>query len=407
MLGNSIFSNMGLGIDLGDDGVTLNNSLGHSGPNNYQNFPVLTSVTTGPSGTTIVGSLSSSANTTYTIQFFANAVADPSGYGEGKTYLGQTSVTTNGSGNASFSAVVKAAPNGQSIFSATATDSAGNTSEFSKDLQVQAGTTVAKKDTTTQGNWQGVYGTQGYDIVSGAASLPAYATVTPAGASTYTWTTTSSDPRALQTPGSSNRIAACWYAATSFTIDVNLTDGQTHDIALYLLDWDNAGAASRSRSRVPPPARSWIRDRLQFLKRRLSPVERLRKRDHHGHTARRSQRDRQRAVLRSVRAVDSGERELSSVRTLPRKATGRASTALRATTSSAARPAFPPSPPSRPPARQTTPGRPHHPTLAPSRPRQQQPRRRLLVCRHQLHDRRQSHRRSSARHRPLRARLGQ
>ena len=40
---NSIFSNTALGIDLGGDGVTLNNSVPHSGPNDYQNFPVITS----------------------------------------------------------------------------------------------------------------------------------------------------------------------------------------------------------------------------------------------------------------------------------------------------------------------------------------------------------------------------
>ncbi len=40
---NSIFSSTGLGIDLGGDGVTLNNSVGHTGPNDYQNFPVITS----------------------------------------------------------------------------------------------------------------------------------------------------------------------------------------------------------------------------------------------------------------------------------------------------------------------------------------------------------------------------
>src|SRR5262249_29649017 len=43
--GNSIHDNGGLGIDLGLNGVTLNDSAGHVGPNNYQNFPVLTSVT--------------------------------------------------------------------------------------------------------------------------------------------------------------------------------------------------------------------------------------------------------------------------------------------------------------------------------------------------------------------------
>ncbi len=98
---------------------------------------------------------------------------------------------------------------------------------------------------TTEGNWHYVYGTQGYDIVSGAVSLPSYATVTPAGAATWNWTTTSSDPRALQTPGSSNRVAAVWYASTSFTIAVNLTDGQAHNIALYALDYDNLGRSEQ------------------------------------------------------------------------------------------------------------------------------------------------------------------
>ena len=96
-------------------------------------------------------------------------------------------------------------------------------------------------DAATQGSWIGTYGAQGYDIVSGPTSLPANDTVTPSGQSTYTWTTTSSDPRALQVPGSSNRVAAVWYSATSFTVDVNLGDGQAHDLELYFLDWDNKG----------------------------------------------------------------------------------------------------------------------------------------------------------------------
>ena len=248
VLGNSIFSNTGLGIDLGDNtGVTLNNSLGHSGPNNYQNFPVLTSVTAGTGSTTIAGSLSSTANTNYTIQFFANAAADPSGYGEGQTYLGQTSVTTNGSGNASFSAIVNVAPNGQAIFSATATDPAGNTSEFSKDISVQSSGSAIflKQDATTKGSWSGTYGAQGYDIVSGPTSLPSGDTVTPSRQLTYTYTTTSSDPRALQVPGSSNRVAAVWYSATNFTVDVNLADGQTHNLELYFDDWDKLGRAEQ------------------------------------------------------------------------------------------------------------------------------------------------------------------
>ena len=42
------------------------------------------------------------SNATYRLEFFSNASCDASGNGEGKTYLGTKNVTTNGSGNASF-----------------------------------------------------------------------------------------------------------------------------------------------------------------------------------------------------------------------------------------------------------------------------------------------------------------
>ncbi|MDH4194564.1 MAG: DUF4347 domain-containing protein, partial [Nitrospirota bacterium] len=104
ILGNSIYNNGLTGIDLGDNGVTANDAGdGDTGANNLQNFPVLTSANSNTSGTTIVGSLNSNANTTYRIEFFANrpSVADASN-GEGERYLGFATVTTNGSGNATI-----------------------------------------------------------------------------------------------------------------------------------------------------------------------------------------------------------------------------------------------------------------------------------------------------------------
>ncbi|MDQ3650902.1 MAG: hypothetical protein M3458_11645, partial [Acidobacteriota bacterium] len=59
----------------------------------------------------------------------------------------------------------------------------------------------------------------------------------------WTWTASTGDARALQKAAVNDRIAATWYSSTSFTIDVNLTDGRTHQIALYCLDWDNGGRA--------------------------------------------------------------------------------------------------------------------------------------------------------------------
>ena len=129
--GNSIHDNGGLGIDLGGDGVTLNDSTGHVGPNNYQNFPVVTSTTFGGGVTQVIGHLDSTPNTTFTLDFYASTLRDPSGYGEGQTYLGSTTVTTDGSGHASFTAMVAATPAGQQFLSITATDPGRNTSEFS------------------------------------------------------------------------------------------------------------------------------------------------------------------------------------------------------------------------------------------------------------------------------------
>ena len=70
---NSIYSNGGLGIDLGSDGATPNDTGdGDTGPNNFQNFPVLESVSFSTGSVTINGSLNSEASKSYTIQFFAS-----------------------------------------------------------------------------------------------------------------------------------------------------------------------------------------------------------------------------------------------------------------------------------------------------------------------------------------------
>jgi hypothetical protein len=140
--GNSIHDNGGLGIDLGNDGVTLNDSSGHAGPNLFQDFPLLSSAAAYGSTTVITGSLTSAPNSSYTVELFSNPAADPSGYGQGQTFLVPTNVMTDPSGLASFSVTVQVpVPIGQTI-TATATDAAGNTSEFSADTTVLAGTTT-------------------------------------------------------------------------------------------------------------------------------------------------------------------------------------------------------------------------------------------------------------------------
>ena len=144
ILSNSIYANGALGIDLGADGVTPNHVGGLiPGPNGFENYPVLTAAVSLGGTTKIKGTLNAAASTTLTIQFFANATADPSGHGQGQTYLGSIAVTTNSSGNATFTATFSVAvPTGQSV-SATATDPGGNTSEFAQDVTVTSGSSPA------------------------------------------------------------------------------------------------------------------------------------------------------------------------------------------------------------------------------------------------------------------------
>ncbi len=92
-------------------------------------------------------------------------------------------------------------------------------------------------DTTTQGNWQSIYGSDGYNLSQGAESLPPYVQLSLAGNNDCSWSPSTNDRRALQKP--SDRLSACWYSSGSFTIDLNLAAGQTHQVSLYLLDWDS------------------------------------------------------------------------------------------------------------------------------------------------------------------------
>lgn len=137
--GNSIYSNAGLGIDLKDDGVTANDPCDTDfGPNNIQNFPVLTKAVVVGSSTRVIGTLNSQASTTYQLDFYSSDACDPSGHGEGQTYLGAATVPTDASCNASFDVTLPVAANPQGRVTATATNPGGSTSEFSACLPLSA-----------------------------------------------------------------------------------------------------------------------------------------------------------------------------------------------------------------------------------------------------------------------------
>jgi hypothetical protein len=250
ILTNAIISNSGLGVDLGNNGVTLNDSGdGDTGSNNLQNYPVLTLASPSSGGTIVQGTFNSTLSATFRLEFFANQTADPSGYGEGQTYLGATSVTTDATGNASFTVTLPVTVPVGNFISSTATDPAGNTSEFSQDRVVSAAASGSASfvttDTTTQGTWKGTYGSDGFNVIADSASYPAYATVTPSGQATYAWAASTTDVRALQKATAADRIAGIWYSATSFTVDLNFNDSNTHRVSAYFLDWDTTNRSER------------------------------------------------------------------------------------------------------------------------------------------------------------------
>ena len=141
--GNSIHSNGGLGIDIGNDAVTPNDLLPgdlDGGANNQQNFPVLTSATVNGGQISITGTLSSSLTGSFRIEFFASSAADPSAHGEGQRYLGSSTVSTL-LGNATINATLLSAVTPGEFVSATATNLAtGDTSEFASSISATGNT---------------------------------------------------------------------------------------------------------------------------------------------------------------------------------------------------------------------------------------------------------------------------
>src|SRR5581483_11381519 len=117
ILGNSIFSNDGLGISL-------------DGANHGQAAPVITSVVTEGGSTTIGGTLASTPSTQFRIELFSSPSCDASGAGEGRVFLGSVDATTDGGGNGVFSSSVATVPSGRAV-TATATNPTGDTSQFS------------------------------------------------------------------------------------------------------------------------------------------------------------------------------------------------------------------------------------------------------------------------------------
>jgi hypothetical protein len=216
---------------------------------------VISGIFFGPAGTTnppptvtvsSSGTLSAPASLTLTA-----AASDGDGIREVRFYSGTTLLSTDTTSPYQYAWSNVSA--GTYQVTAAATDNLGATAVSAPiSLTVRSGTgsggataaTFAGFDAATRGSWKGVYGTEGFSLAAETNTPPSYAQITLAGHSSWTWQAFPTDPRALERAGT-GRIAATWYSDSAFTIDVNVTDGASHLVGLYLLDWDNIGRSQQ------------------------------------------------------------------------------------------------------------------------------------------------------------------
>ena len=134
---NEIFDNVGLGIDLGGDGLTENDDTdADSGPNELQNFPTISRVLpeTHDGNTHVDVAFTGTPNIRYHIDFYANDTGDGISAGQGRVYLTTFSFIAKGDERV-FSPIIDGEHRN---ITATATDEDGNTSEFARESLIHS-----------------------------------------------------------------------------------------------------------------------------------------------------------------------------------------------------------------------------------------------------------------------------
>ncbi|MFN9031765.1 MAG: DUF642 domain-containing protein [Betaproteobacteria bacterium] len=138
ILGNAIHGNGGLGIDLAEDGVSVNDGAKTAGqPNLLMDYPVVTNASYDGATLRVRGYVGSAAGQTLfagsRVEIFKSDL-DASGHGEGRTYLGFVTADANGRFSGQIAAAGIAV--GDKV-TGTATDTANNTSEFGANVGVR------------------------------------------------------------------------------------------------------------------------------------------------------------------------------------------------------------------------------------------------------------------------------
>lgn len=141
---NTIQRNQGNGISVQgnsrfvrilDNSINLNSGLGifvDSTANDGLVPPTITKVTADSiNALTVTGTIAGQPNTQYIVTVYTNSTSDPSGFGEGESKAATVNVTTNGAGQASFTANIPAGLSAPFVSATVTATVAGDTSAFS------------------------------------------------------------------------------------------------------------------------------------------------------------------------------------------------------------------------------------------------------------------------------------
>jgi len=204
----------------------------------------LTSLTaSGSLSMTTSGAVTQSGVVSVTGNTTISAFGYPITLSQNNTFQGQVSAcgSTIQISNANSTSLNANSPSALSAYTGSSANitvsPTGNTTPTVQWQKQTAG--FVSSDSLTQGSWKGVYGGAGSVIPNDVNNLPSYATYSLSGSSITSWTSSTSDVRALQKTanGSTDRIASCWY--NNFNLNLTMSDGKMHAVTLYLLDWDS------------------------------------------------------------------------------------------------------------------------------------------------------------------------
>ncbi|MDP3386668.1 MAG: NosD domain-containing protein [Eubacteriales bacterium] len=240
-------------IDLGDDGPTANDARDtDTGPNNLQNYPVLTSAYFHGTDVIVEGTLNSTPETSFHLEFYNHTIGE-------RRYLGSAEVTTDTDGNVTFITAIPFPEGSKASIHATATDPAGNTSEFSSPAQIAENSRIVSMEVSPAM----------VDIQNAMVSASAvYATSGGTLEATWDWgdgtidTTTYTDVSS----GTNNLTATHVYAlpgiypVTLTLADVPLRGGTDKMTFNYVIVYDPSGGSVSGGGWIDSPAGAFTAD---------------------------------------------------------------------------------------------------------------------------------------------------